>query len=102
MKMFRVLLVISIVVAMSLVLVWEQNHITKVGYNISSLQKRKTDLIEKNRVLEHGIGKLLSGDRICQVIDSLNLEFVYDISNINKQRLFTQASVTNGSVIKGF
>lgn len=102
MNLCRMLLVIVIIVTMSLILVWEQNHITRIGYRISSLQKLKVDLIEENRTLEHEVNKLISGDRISQVIKSFNLDLVYANEKDSKERLYSQANITNNSFIKGF
>lgn len=100
MRMCRVLLVIVITVTMSLVLVWQQHHITRMGYRISSLQKRKIDLTEDNRLLEHKINKLISGDRISQVINSFDLNLVSVHNRQNDERQFAKASFHGGSFVR--
>ncbi len=65
---------------MSMILVWERNHITKIGYRISKLQKRKLDLIEDNRTMENDINRLLSGERITTVLNSLDLGLAYNVA----------------------
>ncbi|MGR3319604.1 MAG: hypothetical protein ACUZ8O_14140 [Candidatus Anammoxibacter sp.] len=100
MNICRMLFLIIIIVMMSLILVWEQNNITRIGYRISSLQKRKIDLIEENRMLDHEVNKLISGERISKVIKSFNLNLVYAHENGNKGRLYTQANIADGSFIR--
>ena len=85
MKMFRVLFLIMIVVTMSLVLVWERNHITKSGYRISALQKQKIDLLEDNKVFEMKICDVFSDDGLSALIDSLDLHFVCNMERTDKQ-----------------
>lgn len=102
MNICRMLFVIVIIVIMSLILVWEQNHITRTGYRISSLQKRKVDLVEENRMLEHEVNKLISGERIGQIIKSFNLDLVYVHEKEGKERLYSQANISNDSLIMEF
>ena len=100
MNICRMLFLIIIIVMMSLILVWEQNNITRIGYRVSSLHKRKIDLIEENRMLEYEVNKLVSGERISKVIKSFNLNLVYaherenEIGNQN--RLYIQANIIDG------
>lgn len=101
MNICRMLLVIVIIVTMSLMLVWEQNHITKIGYRISSLQKCKVDLTEENRMLEHEVNKLISDDRISQVIKSFNLNLVHAGEKKDMERLYSQANIDGNSFVKG-
>ena len=93
--MFRMLFVIVIVVLLSIVLVWEQNHITKIGYSIAKLQKQRIDLIEENRKLELEVDKLIAGERISEVIKSFKLNLVHASENIfeydDSRKLYTQA-----------
>ncbi|MGR3178964.1 MAG: hypothetical protein ACUZ8E_13000 [Candidatus Anammoxibacter sp.] len=44
-----------------------------MAIRISSLHKRKIDLIEENRMLEHEVNKLVSGERMSEVIKAYNL-----------------------------
>lgn len=104
MKIFRVLFIIMVVVAMSLVLVWERNHITKSGYRISALQKQKINLLEDNKILELKICKVLSDDGLCQLINSLDLQFVRkmeeqdkpaNLNEVKETSLFTKANAVD-------
>lgn len=106
MNVFRMLFVIVIIVLLSLVLVWEQNHIIKIGYGTAKLQKQKIDLIEENRKLELEVGKLISGNRISEVIKSFRLNLVHASENIyeydDSERLYTQADFRSEHLIKEF
>ncbi|MGR3220540.1 MAG: hypothetical protein ACUZ8H_12115 [Candidatus Anammoxibacter sp.] len=106
MNIFRMLFLIIVVVMLSLILVWEQNNITRIGYRIASLDKRKIDLIEENRMLEHEVNKLITSERISKVIKSFNLNLVYAHESENgiegKNRLYTQVNIADGSLLKEF
>lgn len=102
MKICRGIFIIIVIVVLALVSVWEKNRITKSGYEISSLQKRKIDLIEENRLLELQISKQLSGERIYKVIAAMDLHYSYSLKIINKERLLSKADVINDLGIREF
>lgn len=102
MRICRILYIIVIVVTMSLVLVWERKHTTRIGYRISNLQKHKIDLIEGNRKLKLGVSKLLSGDRIAQVMETLNMDLAYAGGNENKELLFSRTIASKNTIVKEF
>ncbi len=101
MSICRMLFVICVIVTMSLIHVWQQNNITRIGYRVSSLQNERLDLIEENRKLEYKVGTLVSDERISQVIDSFRMGLVLndESNNINNNdgtvRLYSQLSNTN-------
>ena len=99
------LFVICVIVTMSLIHVWQQNNITRIGYRVSSLQNERLDLIEENRKLEYKVGTLVSDERISQVIDSFRMGLVLndESNNTNNNdgtvRLYSQLSNTNISTM---
>ena len=99
------LFVICVIVTMSLIHVWQQNNITRIGYRVSSLQNERIDLIEENRKLAYEVGTLMSDERISQVINSFRMGLVLndEPGNTNnkdaKARLYTQLSNINFSTM---
>lgn len=92
MKICRFLLIIIIIVIMSLIMVWERNQITKIGYEVSRLQNRKNDLIEENRILRLKTGNLLAEERIAFLIKSLDLNLVYGGKVEDNTPMFSMAN----------
>ena len=105
MSICRMLFVICVIVTMSLIHVWQQNNITRMGYRVSSLQSERINLIEENRKLAYEVGTLVSDERISQVIDTFSIGLVLNNESDNtnnkdkKARLYTQLGNINISAM---
>ncbi len=72
---------VGITVIMTLFIVWEQVQTTKCGYKVAELQKKITDLQEKNRRLECQVSALKKPERIAQAIQSMKLDLAQPLEN---------------------
>ena len=72
---------VGITVIMTLFIVWEQVQTTKCGYKVAELQKKITDLQEKNRRLECQVSALRKPERIAQAIQSMKLDLAQPLEN---------------------
>jgi cell division protein FtsL len=62
--------VVFLVVAFSMVYVWQRVQVIKVGYEIESLKKEKTELLRENNDLQIEESTLTSPERIESIADT--------------------------------
>ena len=72
----RILLVFTLAIVMAMFLVWERNKIIESGYQVARLQKKCTELSEKNRKLNYYVDRLKSPQIIVYKIQSLKMSLV--------------------------
>jgi len=82
---------VGITVIMTLFIVWEQVQTTKCGYKVAELQKKITDLQEKNRRLECQVSALKKPERIAQAIQSMKLDLAQPLEN--RDRIAKQKNI---------
>ncbi|MBI2560384.1 MAG: hypothetical protein HYW14_04545 [Planctomycetes bacterium] len=66
---------------MTLLIVWEQIHTTKYSYEVAKLQKKITDLQEKNRRLECQVNALKKPERVVNAIQSMGIDLAQPLEN---------------------
>ncbi|MBI4008228.1 MAG: hypothetical protein HY354_06985 [Planctomycetes bacterium] len=72
---------VGITVIMTLFIVWEQVQTTKCGYKVAELQKKITDLQEKNRRLECQVSALKKPERVVNAIQSMGIDLAQPLEN---------------------
>lgn len=95
---------VGITVIMALLIVWEQVQTTKYGYKVAELQKKITDLQEKNRRLACQVSALKKPERIVQAIQSMGLNLAQPLENRDriaktKQRPVPEKGQSNSNTI---
>ncbi|HHT9152717.1 MAG TPA: hypothetical protein ACFYEM_04200 [Candidatus Hypogeohydataceae bacterium YC40] len=72
----RMFFLIFISVGMAMVVLWESKEVVKIGYEVTTLEREKAYMEEKNLELKTEISALRSPQKILQRLEDMGLELI--------------------------